>query len=61
MNLDTKIVVKADKKQPIEFTRRFYIKLIFDSVYFQETKHDNDEIVQINSSRFGDYKPKPIR
>ena len=46
INLDTKIVVEADKKQPIEFTRTFHIKPVFGSIYFKETKRDNDEIVK---------------
>ena len=50
MNLDTKIVVGAtDEKQPIEFSRRFCIKPASGSVYFKKEKHDNDEIVQIDS------------
>ena len=49
MNLDTKIVIKADKKQPIAFTRKFCIKPIFGFVYFKKAKRDNDKIMEINS------------
>ena len=49
MNLATKIVVEANEAEPIKFTWRFCIKLIFGSVYLKKAKRDNDKIMQINS------------
>ena len=49
MNLAKKIVVEVDKGEFIKFVWRFYIKLIFGSVYLKKTKHNNDKIMQIDS------------
>ncbi len=46
MNLDTKMGLVEDEGQPIELTWRFYTN--FESG-LEEVKHDNDEIVQIDS------------
>ena len=48
MNLDTKVVVGADKKKPIKYTYKFCIKHIFGSVYLKKGKYDNDQIMQSN-------------
>lgn len=42
-------IIERDEGQPFERTWRFFIKLTFGSIFLNEAKHKNDEIVQINS------------
>lgn len=48
MNLDIKMVIRGDKKQSIELTWRFFIKLIFDFIFFHKILYDNDKTMQSN-------------
>ena len=49
MNFNTKIVVGADKKDPIKLIWRSCIKPISSSVYLKEAKRNNHKIMQIDS------------
>ncbi len=48
MNLGTKMGLVRDEGQPIELTWRFHINFASS---LKEVKHDNDEIMQIDSQR----------
>lgn len=43
------MVIREDKEKPVEFTRRSVIKPTSGPISLDETKRDNNEIVQINS------------
>lgn len=48
MNLDTKMVVRRNKRKSVKLTWRFFIRLLFGLVSLNKAKRNTNKVVQID-------------